>query len=71
MTKQPNTHEQTSRPDMQHKHKPNHHPKNVAQISYQHTFKIKNCGTHLGITIRWIQQQPAELILVGASGVIG
>jgi hypothetical protein len=71
MTQQSNTHERTSRPDMQHEHKPRHHATNLAQITYQHPLKIKNGNTHLGITIRWVQEPPTELILVGASGVVG
>jgi hypothetical protein len=79
MNQQSNPHEQTSRPDMQHEHKPSHHATNLAQITYQNPFKIKNCSTHLGITIRWVeepeQNRHRQLILESASddlvGVVG
>jgi hypothetical protein len=57
--------------DHQHDDKPNHHDQNDAQISYQPTIKIKNSNTHLGITIRWVEQQSPELILNDESAVAG
>jgi hypothetical protein len=48
-----------------------HDHKNPGQSTYQPTIKIKNCNTHLGITIRWVEEQPPELILNAASEVAG
>jgi hypothetical protein len=56
MTQPASTHDQTSRPEMQHNQKPDHNHYSTAQTSYHHPLKIKNCRTHLCITIRW----PAE-----------
>jgi len=64
------THDPSDRPLSQYDHH-HHHHQNPAQSSYQPTIKIKNCNAHLGITIRWVQERPTELILVGASGVVG